>query len=62
MIFQNKRSYPLHNKINDHDDGTEKLITKAIFNRSNKVKSGQGGICTVVTELSISQQLGDQLS
>ena len=60
-ILKQKEATPLHNKINDHDD-------REIDNKSSiqqiqyKVKSGQGGICTVVTKLTISQQLGDQLS
>ena len=42
---------------------TEKLITRAstIQQFQSKVKSGQGGICTVVTKLPISQHI-NQLS
>ena len=51
----------LHNKINDHDDrknDNKSPIQQMLY----KVKSGQGGFCTVVTKLTISQQLCDQLS
>ena len=41
---------------------TEKLTRALIQQIQYKVKSGQGGICTVVTKWTISQQLGDQLS
>ena len=41
---------------------TEKMITRGkspIQQMLYKVKSGQGGFCTVVTKLTISQQLCD---
>ena len=56
-----KRSYPLTNKVNDHD-GREIDNKSSIQQIQNKVKSGQGGFCTVVTKLTISQQLCDELS
>ena len=51
-----------HNKINDYDDKEIDNIELSIQQIQSKVKSGQGGTCTVVIKLTISQQLGDQLS
>ena len=50
--------YPLHNKINDHDD--RKMYNKSSIQQIQyKVKSGQGGFGTgyVVTKLTMSQHV-----